>query len=169
MKSLVRQQFPDLTWGASDLDAAAAFWLRLYDAAAHHFGYSVAPHFALELRLSGFPQSEIDALATELERRAVSADLPNPRVGLSDRHTLSLTSDSLASPAAPPAGLGLPLVTGPRFEGLVLEIRLRTTGRMWPTRQRWSFGRVDVSLVIVGEIRGGRLLVKSVWRSYNRW
>lgn len=31
LRHLVRKQFPDRTWDAPDLDAAAEFWLRLYE------------------------------------------------------------------------------------------------------------------------------------------
>jgi hypothetical protein len=164
MKSLVRQQFVDQTWDAAALDAAARFWLALYGVAANWYGYSPNPRHSLELRLSGFPRTKAEAVATELDRRASASDVPNPVVTLTDPDTVVLSSDMVTAPdTAPPVGLGLPLLAGSQFEGLVAEVRLRVIGR-----KRW-LGHADVTLVIVGEVRGGALLVKGVWRSYQRW
>ena len=43
MKSLVRQQFLDQTWDAAHLDAAAKFWLQLYDIAAKRIIHHLVP------------------------------------------------------------------------------------------------------------------------------
>jgi hypothetical protein len=163
MKSLIRQQFLDLTWDAADLNAAAEFWLRLYGITAGWYGYSLPPRHALEIHLSGFPQAEGEALGTELERRALDSGMRNPMVTFADLDTLVVSSGPLP-PAEPPAGLGLPLLAGEAFEGLVAEFRFRVIGR-----KGWRYPNLDVTMVVVGEIRGGKLIVKAVWRSRRGW
>jgi hypothetical protein len=160
MKSLVREHFLDLSWDGAYLDAAARFWVRLYEIAAARYGYSTPPHCALELRLSGFPQAGRESLQSELERRSASFATHTHAVKLLDPDTLSFSLGLLPGPELLPSGLGLSLLAGSVFEGLVLDIRFSVVGYK-------KVGRVDVALVIVGELGGGKLLVKSVARNHG--
>jgi hypothetical protein len=163
VKFLVREQFPDLAWDAADLDAAAEFWLRLYERAAPRRRLSPDPEHALEVRLRGFPRHRADDLADELHHCAGRSDLNAPRVGFRDPDTLTLSSRPLpADRYFPPAGLGLPLLAGEPFHGLCAEVRFRVVGTGWRGN---AAEEVTNSLVVVGELRGGLLVVKAAWRS----
>jgi hypothetical protein len=162
MKSLFRHQFLDLTWGATDLDAASEYWLQLYQEAATRQGFSATPELDLEIRLSGFPRQQGEVLRTELERRVSDSDADHYDVILKDRDTLVLSSAGPAGKRRPPPGLGLPVLAGALVDGLAAEIRFRTIGHVG---EFLRFGRVSACLVVVGELRGGRLFVKAFWRS----
>src|SRR5262245_38074774 len=43
MRHLIRKHFLDFTWEATDLDAAAEFWLRLYETSAREHAFSAPP------------------------------------------------------------------------------------------------------------------------------
>jgi hypothetical protein len=159
---LTRKQFPDRTWDAADLDAAAEFWLHLYEDTARRLRFDPALTHATELRLRGFPRADLPALTAELARRAGASDFVAPEVGPHDPDTLVLSSGRGPADEMPPAGLGLPLLAGPPFDGLVVEIRVRVVGR---ERKPFPRSNVEGTLVLVGEVRGGRLLLMGVWRS----
>ncbi len=169
MKSVVRQQFLDLTWDAAHLDDAGKFWLQLYDIAAKWYGYSTTPQYRLKLRLWGFGRHQGESLASELERQAVVAKIGHPVVTLVHPDTLVLSSGEATAPTPPPGGLGLPLLAGSQFEGLAVQVRFRVAA---PTKRVLGFTRsgypstIDVTLVINGEIRGGKLLVKAIWKRH---
>lgn len=158
---LIRKQFLDRTWGAADLDAAAEFWLRLYEAAARKQGFTATPDHAVEIRLRGFPRHTAAALRDEVCRRVASSDLPAPAVELHDPDTLVLSSGVIHGDESPPIGLGLPLLAGGPFDGLLAEVRVEAVGSTGYVLR----GSVQTTLVLVGELRGGELLVKAVWRS----
>ena len=168
MKSLVRQQFLDQTWDAA-LDAAAKFWLQLYAIAADHYGYA-EPLGTTSKSICLVSRHLVDAFHTELERGTEREGFPEPVVKLAvdpfvlSDDTLVLSSGRLAPPQAPPAGLGLPLLSGPGFEGLAVELRFRITGR-----SRFLGERTYFTMAIAGEVRDGMLLVKAVWRSHYTW
>jgi hypothetical protein len=158
---LIRKTFPDRTWGAADLDAAAEFWLRLYEAAASAQKFSATPDHTVEVRLRGFPRHAADALRDELCRRVAVSDLPAPEVYSHDPDTLVLFSGVIDGSESPPRGLGLPLLAGDPFDGLLAEVRVGAAG----THGRVFGSSVQTTLVLVGELRGGELLLKAVWRS----
>jgi hypothetical protein len=159
---LLREQFPDRHWDAADLDAVAEFWLRLYEAAAGPRGFTPAPDHTTEVRLRGFPRQQAGAVVRELAARAAASDFVAPEVGQPDPDTVALSSGRTLADEQPPAGLGLPLLTGPPFDGLFVEVRFTAAGRegSWPRK-----GRVHTTLVLVGEVRDGGLALKGVWRS----
>ena len=69
--SLAREQFLDRVWGPADLDAAAEFWLKLYESAAKASSFAPTPTHQIEFRLSGFPRDGADQLAALFSARAV--------------------------------------------------------------------------------------------------
>jgi hypothetical protein len=162
MKSLVRKQFVDQLWGVADLDAAAEFWLRLYERAASSRALAPSPRHRIEIRLTGFPKHTGEALRRELESRAAASDICRPEVVMSNPETLLLTSGTEPGDIAPPGGLGVPILSGPPFDGLVAEIRIIADGR---EGRLIGTKYADGALVIVGELRDGGLLVKAIWRS----
>jgi hypothetical protein len=164
MKHLIRKQFADCTWDAADLDAAAEFWLRLYEEAARTRGFPATAGHATEVRLRGFPRHAGDALVQELARRAAASDFDDPEVGLTDPDTLSVSSGLAPDDRQPPVGLGLAVLAGEPFDGLLAEFRFRVTAA-----PGGLFGRskVQATLVLIGELRGGRFVLKAVWRSGN--
>ena len=168
MKSLIREQFLNLTWGVADLDAAAEFWLRLYERVASSRRYNPSPRHAIELRLTGFPVHAGDESASRVGATArLASDVRRPDVHLCDPHTLVLYSEPEPGGAAPPTGLGLPVLAGPPFDGLIAEVRFIASGREGGYIKT---GTATVALVIIGELRNGKLLVKSIWRSgSSRW
>jgi hypothetical protein len=129
MKSLVREQFLDLFWDATHLDASAELWLGLYQVAAPKYGYSNRPSFTLELRLSGFSSSEGETLQSELESRAKVLNVPNPIIKCPGSDTLVYSSGLLSDPSLLPHSLGLPLLAVPLAQGLVVEMRFNLRGR----------------------------------------
>src|SRR5262245_13394258 len=69
MQQLIRKQLHDFRWDSDDLDLAAEFWLRLFEAAAPDWGVSPEPVHALQIRLRGLPRQQADELQAELARR----------------------------------------------------------------------------------------------------
>ena len=117
MQHLTRKQFLDLDWGAAELDAAAEFWLRLYEAAAPRHNLSTPPSYAVEVRLRGFPRAQAGGLRDELKRRLAaghddSAGSAPATIDRPDPDTLTVTFGPDPGDRAPPAGLGLPLLAG---------------------------------------------------------
>lgn len=159
---LIRKEFLDREWAASDLDAAAEFWLRLYESAARSQGFTATPAHAIEIRLRGFPRRDGSALCQELCRRVATSDIPAPEVDLHDPDTLVLTSGEIPGSESPPYGLGVPLLAGAPFDGLMAEVRVQAIGREGHIVRR---GKVESTLVMIGELRGGKLLVKALWRT----
>src|SRR5436189_10721 len=86
---LIRKQLLDRTWDSADLDAAAEFWLRLYEAAAKKQGFTATPSHRVEVRLRGFARPALPALQDELCRRVASSDLPLGNVRLGRRRLLA--------------------------------------------------------------------------------
>jgi hypothetical protein len=164
MKSLIRREFLNQTWDANDLDGAAEFWLRLYKVVAAANGYSIRPKSELEIQVSGFSQFKGEFLQRELEERIAASDIPNATSSLRDSETLVISTGIRSGQTTPPVGLGLPLLAGSAFEGVVAEVRFRVIGR-----KGWQDPKLDVAMVIVGQLRDGKLLVKSVWRSHRHW
>src|SRR5438132_11606726 len=116
---LIRKHLLDRTWDSADLDAAAEFWLRLYEAAATQQGFSATPSHRVEVRLRGFARPALPALQDELCRRVASSDLPAPEVDSHDADTLVLYSGVIHGSESPPVGLGLPLLAGDPVDGLI--------------------------------------------------
>jgi hypothetical protein len=172
MKHLIRKTFLNLTWDARDLDAAAEFWLRLYEAEAENLGLSADPLHGVEIRLQGFPRHQAGKLLEELTRRlpttptagsgAPASDFPSPDISQPDPDTISASSGLLPGKKSPPIGLGLPQLAGLPFDGLLAEVRIRVEGVKpgWVRRKH-----VPTTLVLVGELRDGQLLLKALWRA----
>jgi hypothetical protein len=162
MKFAIRKKFLDLAWTAADLDSAAEFWLRLYEAAARSQSFSSTPDHVTELRLRGFPRAEGELLADELARRAPEADFRRPVVELTDPDTITLVSDLTDGAESAPAGLGLPLLEGPGFDGLMVEFRFTAAGAEGKLIRN---PRLSFTLVLVGQVEGGVFVLKTLWRT----
>src|SRR5438874_2890401 len=160
MKHLIRKQFLDRTWGANDLDAAAEFWLRLYEEAARVRGFPPTARHATEVRLRGFPRAAAESLVKELARRAASSDFDAPEVGLADPDTITLSSALTPGEHRPPVGLGLPVLAGGPFDGLFAEFRFRVAAVPGRVFRRQS---VEATLILIGELRGGVFVLKTAW------
>ncbi len=153
--SLAREQFLDLPWGPTELDAAAEFWLKLYESAARRQSWNSAPLHQLEIRLGGFPRARTDQLAALLVARAGASDFGPPALSRIDADTLSVRSPSFDGGDAPPVGLGLPVLSDIEFDGLVVEFRYTA---------REPRGRGAGTLVLAGELQSGSFLLKSARR-----
>lgn len=171
MQHLIRKHLLDCTWDADDLGAAAEFWLRLYEAAARDQGCSAAPAHAIEIRLRGFPRHQTEELRDEISRRLtardaagrrVLGDFPSPAIDRPDADTLSVTCGLIPGHESPPVGLGLPLLVGVPFDGLFAEVRVQANSLEGLSKRR---PKVHATLVLVGELREGRLLLKGMWRT----
>lgn len=160
--NLIRKQFLDRWWDAADFDTAAEFWLRLYEEAARAQGFTDTPVHNTAIRLRGFPRHAAGDLLKELANRVAASDFPAPEADQPDPDTLVISSGELGGEEQAPAGLGLPVVGGPAFEGLMVEFRFRVVGD-----EGKSLRRVELAstLVLVGELRDGRFLLKGAWRS----
>lgn len=162
MKFIIRKQLLNRSWSAADLDAAAEFWLRLYETAAKSQKFTTRPDHITEVRLRGFPRAEGPILANEFARRAAASEFCQPRVELHDPDTLVLSS-SLTHPAeAPPHGLGLPLLAGLGFDGLMVEFRVTAIGG---EGKLLGSERLSFTMVLVGQIIGGVFVLQAMWRS----
>lgn len=162
MKFITRKHLLDRAWSASDLDAAAEFWLRLYEAAAKAQGFSARPDHVSEMRLRGFPRAEGQLLADELARRAERSDFRQPVVERVDPDTIVLTSDLTHPADAPPVGLGLPLLEGVGFDGLMVEFRVTATGQQGQLVRTLP---LSFTMVLVGQVVGGVFVLQTMWRS----
>ena len=76
--SLSREKFLDRVWGPADLDAAAEFWLKLYEAATKANSFAPTPTHQIELRLSGFPRAE-KRISRTSPSNSTSDTLESPR------------------------------------------------------------------------------------------
>jgi hypothetical protein len=154
--SLAREQFLDRTWGPADLDAVAEFWLKLYAKAAESLVFTATPEHRTEIRLRGFPRADADRLTMQVRSRAPAADFGALKATHLDPDTLSLDTGYRNRLIAPPAGLGLPVVATPEFEGNVVELRFTASDRN---------DKLLGTLVLTGELRGGAFRLKSAWRA----
>lgn len=160
MRPITRPEFLDLDWGPDDLDAAAEFWLRLYEVADRVQKFGGELFHTTDLIAWGLPRAEVPAARDDLAKRDDGG-----RFGVvvdDDPDTIALRSTILPGEERPPAGLGLPLLAGPRFHGLAVEICFRAFASAGGPG---GSATTDASFVVVGELRGGRVVVKSVWRA----
>jgi hypothetical protein len=162
MRHLQRPQFLDLLWDGEYFDDLAEFWLRLYERADDRNQFRACPYHALEIRLRGFARAQAAELEAELCRRLLTPVFPEPWVFRPDPDTLAFASGFAECGEEPARGLGLSLLDGPPFDGLLAEVRFTAAG--FPGAARGK-AKVAGTLVLVGELRGGRLLVKAVWRT----
>ncbi|MCI0703715.1 MAG: hypothetical protein L0241_21865 [Planctomycetia bacterium] len=162
MRFATRKKFLDLAWSASDLDAAAEFWLRLYEASAGTQGFTATPEHITEVRLRGFPRAEGELLVNELARRAAQSEFRRPVVELTDPDTLVLTSEVTHGADSPPVGLGLPMLVGPGFDGLMVEFRITATGG---EKKLLRTPQLSFTLVMIGQVVGGVFILKTLWRT----
>ncbi len=156
LRSLVRLKFLDRTLTGAALDDLATFWSRVCCLAEGVRPDRWHPEYALEIRLSGFPRAAGSDLLNALTRRTSALGAV---VTSADPDTL-VVAWLAGDMREPPGGLGLRVVAGEEFEGLVVEIRLAVAGR---SRGLTSTATVGRTLVVVGELRAKALLVKSLW------
>jgi hypothetical protein len=161
LRNVIRPHLFDRTWDAADLDAAAEFWLRLYETAARKNDYGPPSH-AVEFRLRGFPRHEVDQVCDALEQRlgdaAASRDAEYSPFDIDqpDADTLTASFGPIPGDGTLPAGWALERLDGPPLDGLFLEVRIRAGSA---TKQ------VRATLVLIGELRGGRLALRALWRT----
>lgn len=157
--SLVRWKFVDRTWTADDFDALGAFWLAAYEEADHPPHGDWRSEQILEIRLFGFPRSAAAVVGDELARRLSEARVP-VEVTTPDPDTLVAKTKPRAGDRAPFAGFGVSALTGPLFDGMVIELRYTVVDAGATEQGR---GLCGSTLVVVGELRGGVVVVKAVW------
>ena len=151
MQPLIRLEFRPKLWSAADLDAVADHRLWLFDQAPATAGRD-ADH-RTELRLRGVPNADRDAVAAALATRLPDADVRRP-----DADTLTAVGPKLDFDATPPAGLGVPALAGPPFDGLYLEARFTATAR-----KRNGKPHAAGTLVLAGELGPEGFTVYAVW------
>src|SRR5688572_4357498 len=95
LRHLIRPQFLDRWWDAADLDAAAEFWLRLYEESARVQGFARTPVHETEIRLRGFPRYAAGELLKELAARVAASDFPAPEADQPDPDTLAVASGEI--------------------------------------------------------------------------
>lgn len=162
LRHLTRQASIDRTWGTADLNEAADYWLHLYRAADRKARFRATPFHAVEVRLRGFPRQRGEAVEAEVQRRLTVGPLDAPRTARPDPDTVAFGSGYLSCEGPPPEGLLLSLLAGAPFDGLLAEVRFTVAGFRGTPAGR---AKVEATLVLVGELRGGRLTVKAVWRA----
>jgi hypothetical protein len=162
MRNLLRPRFLDLLWDTVEFDELAECWLCLYERADAKMSFRARPYYALEIRLRGFACCRTEAVEAELCRRLLTPAFPGPLVFRPDPDTLAFTSGCANLTEQPVEGLGLYLLRGKPFDGLLVEVRFTAAGfRHGPEGKSKAEGTV----IVVGELRDGRVLVKSLWKT----
>jgi hypothetical protein len=161
MHHLVRPRFLDLFWDAAEFDVLAEFWLCLHERYREKSWPRYTPYHALEIRLQGFARGRADELEAELCRRVLTPAFPEPLVYRPDPDTLAFTSGFADFTEQPAPGLALPLLCGEPFDGLLAEIRFTAAGFRRGPRGK---SKLEGTVVLVGELRGGRFFAKSAWK-----
>jgi hypothetical protein len=157
IRSLTRFKFIDQTWSSTVLDDLANYWLRLCQIGAGAQPESWAPDHLLELRLTGFPRAKAGMLRDTLTHRYST---PGLTITSPDADTLVISWEPRGSKEEPPEGLGLPILVGGAFEGLIVEIRFAVVNERGVLTSTTCAG---YTLVLVGELRGEALFAKSLW------
>jgi hypothetical protein len=158
MKYLIRKKMLNRLWHPNDLEAVAAYWCGLGEAAATcDRRLPASPSLSVVIYLRGFPRQQAVALRDQLRARFSSSnEIPPPTVEQPDPDTLTVTFHQV------PVGLGLPRLAEPPFDRLCAEVRLRLSGpegtTEWPTD-------VPSEFVLLGEMRNGSILVAALWRA----
>ena len=154
MQPLIRPEFRPKLWSAADLDAAARHWLGLSQLASV---VDCRDEHRTELSLGGVPKADRDAVAAALAGRLPDAEVTTPYAD-----TLAATGPVLDFETPPPAGLGVPSLAGPPFDGLYLEVRL--TASAWKLNGK---PRAAGTLVFAGELGPEGFTVYAVWGEGN--
>ncbi|QJW96742.1 hypothetical protein [Frigoriglobus tundricola] len=159
LRSLARWKFVDRMWGPEDLELIAKFWLQLYDEVDHPPHKVWESHQTLELHLTGFTRSASRTVSDELARRLPENGVP-VSVSSADPDTLVAITKPREGDRRPLIGVGVAALAGGPFDGMLVEIRFTVADAGATEGVRGLFG---ATLVIVGELRGGTVAVKSVW------
>lgn len=157
IRSLARVQFIDRKWTAEILDAIAVFWLHLCRMAEGRQPENWKPEHVLELRLSGFSQGRGRAIQDLLTHRYSA---PGLRVRSLNPDVLIISWESSTAGETLPRGLGLSLFKSEAFNGLIVEIRLAGASHEGVLESTTTAGH---TLVLLGQLNNGELLVKSLW------
>ena len=153
---LARPQFLDQVWGEADLDAAAEFWLRMYESLQGESGFPRDPECSLRVLVRGMPRFAIPDRIADLKAR-----LPEFRVARTADDAIAIEVADLDPEESPPRGLGVPVLLE-SFAGLPIEVRFTIAGRAGKLLKLFQF---EGTLVIHGEARPEGLLVKAIWRT----
>ncbi len=151
MQALLRPEFRPELWSEADLDAAADHWLWLFEGATTTTTHA-ADH-RTEVRLRGFPRAATDAVAATLVARLSGFEVTRP-----DPDTVVAVGRAIAMDAAPPAGLGVPRLAGPPFDGLYADVRFTATAR-----KRSGKPVAAGTLVLAGELGPRGFTLYTVW------
>jgi hypothetical protein len=154
-RSLARQKLVNRAMHPKAMDDLADYWLRLCRMMEGIRPEAWAPDHVLELRLSGFPRSGGPALREGLANRYTT---PEWVVTSPDPDTLVVGRRPTGE--KPPKGLGLPLLVGGTFDGLIVEVRLAVTGWRGAISNTTTAGS---TLILYGEFQGRALIVKALW------
>ncbi len=158
MQFTTRPQFPDTVWSQADLDEVAEFWLRLAEVSDVEQKVGSELFHSTEIRLWGVPRSEIPAAKIELEKRCHD---PEFHIETPDEDTLVVRTIDLPALERPAPGLGIPILAGAPFDGLAIELRFRVYGSKTGVS---GTEKLEGTLVLIGELRDGRITEKAVWR-----
>jgi hypothetical protein len=159
MLYLTRQSFPDRWLDGGDLDALADLWFAWYDQARSQAPTGGVGHHRVEGRVWAFPRHDGDRLAQVLTR-AVTAGGTGLRVERPDPDTLTAATPflDLDQPCSLAPVLGC--FAAPELDGLPLMLRLSLYDwREGPEGPPLAGG----TLVICGQLAGGKLRLKGVW------
>lgn len=176
LRHLIRTAFIDSVWGAADLNEAADFWVRLFEVAARKGRFGDIVYHAVEVRLQGFPRHQAEVVRDAFARRLADGDFPDPHLLLTDADTLVFSSGYAPLDQAPVEGLVIPCLAGAPFDGLLVELRFTVAafrrerveafgeGFRAATHRPVGKSKAEGTLVLVGELRDGRLHLKAAWR-----
>ena len=170
MNSLLRKQFVNLIWDASenwdaaDLVRAARCWLAIHQAYARQQRLDYRAELTTELRLTGFPRYAAEDLRVELERRAASNRSTRFAVGLGDPDTLTVSLGAVGVDQTPFVGQLLSLVSGHLFECSAVEVRFSLVDpQKLKVRRR---GKIPSVLSVVGQFQHERLSIRAIMREF---
>jgi hypothetical protein len=148
-----------------ELDSVAALW-RAWYAMRHKslWGQREAYQF-LEITLWEFAWSRSEKLLRMLRHSLSEYGLAEDHAELVDPDTITITSPSVPNSELLPRGLWLDLFGDKEFSGLPVMVRL-TISEHQDVRET-GVGH-SAKLVLVGEVREGRLQLKAVWPNILR-
>src|ERR1043166_2653745 len=128
MFDLSRIEYPDLLWGADELDDVAALWIAWHDQAQSIRVQSLVGYQSVRMRLWGFARPDGEALAKLLEANLANAEMDGA-VLLTDPDYLVVTQPFEEIKHCDLGGW-LELVKDRAFDNLVVLLEL--TLHDWP-------------------------------------
>jgi hypothetical protein len=160
MFSITRKQFLDWRVGPGDLDDMTDVWLGWHKVARTRDGRDLQGYHAVEARLECVPRQERDALLARLRHTARAIGEADVTISSSQPDSVTLATSFVDFSKPCSLGAWLEAFVDPAFLGMVLMLRLSVYD--WLGEAEGPAAAGD-TLVLVGTIEEGSLLLKAIW------